>query len=251
MAPSRIPWPPPTSTSRPIPPEVVGGDHVRGLLFGPGGHRGLERRLLLGMAAQVVEEPVPVDVLEGRAAVADGGQGPGRRLVVDLTPGQHRPPHRPGRVRPEALAELGEGEAAALLGQDLLEHQPPQGPGQQVGIGPHGCGELGPGPRPLGQHVGHPEPGRHIQQLGGQEPVGQPPHPHPHRDRRVLVRDPALRPRRVSVHARWGSVTVSCGWRRGRRPGRPAHPRRPGPRWPGRGTRPGSGRPGRRGPAGC
>jgi hypothetical protein len=49
------------------PAEVVGGDHVPGLLLGPAGDRALEDRLLVRVPGQVVEEPVPVDLLEGRA----------------------------------------------------------------------------------------------------------------------------------------------------------------------------------------
>ena len=236
------------------PAEVVGGDHVPGLLFGPGGHRGLERRLLLVMAAQVVEEPVPVDVLEGRAAVADGGHGPGRRLVVDPTPGQHRPPHRSGRVRPEALAELGEGEPAALLlGQDLLEHQPPQGPVSRSGSAPTAEASSAPVRGPSASRSATPSRAATYSSWVVTNPSAS-------RPIRTRTRTAGSGPETwpcgpagcsVPPGPGVGSGVVSCGWRRGRRPGRPARPRRPGPRWPGRGTRPGSGRPGRRGPAGC
>ena len=73
--------------------EVIGGGDVVRLLLGPGGHRSLECRLAVGVPSEMVEEPLPVDMLEGGAALPHGVEQPGR--------GRRSTPRR-GRAPPPA-----------------------------------------------------------------------------------------------------------------------------------------------------
>ena len=101
--------------------EVIGGDDVARLLLGPGGHRSLERRLAVGMPGQMVEEALPVDVLEGGAALPHGVEQPGRRLVVHLAAGERR-----AGPRPQALPNRGEREPPVRPPRPA--HRPSPGP---------------------------------------------------------------------------------------------------------------------------
>jgi hypothetical protein len=78
------------------PRDVVGPDHRAGLGGGPVGHRRMERRPALRLAREVVEERLPVDDLEGRAAGADGVRQARRGRVVELPPCGDRAAQRAG-----------------------------------------------------------------------------------------------------------------------------------------------------------
>jgi hypothetical protein len=180
-------------------------------------HRCLEGGLPIGVTGQVLEESVPVDLLE-------------RRVAPQCRPQQARPPpgsrarREPRSARAATRAcrcagppKLGERKApAVLLGQHLLDHQPAQHPRQRVRR------------RPVrGRVAGHRRDPRNI-------------------------RKPSRRlPGPCGPRSGRPAPIVSSGWRRARRRGRHGRPRRPGRWWPDLGIRRGCGRRPRRGPPGC
>jgi hypothetical protein len=142
----------------------------------------VERGLALGMPGEVVEEALAVDVLVGGAALPHRLQQPGRRVVVHLAPGEGRTVHQA-----QTGSELGEGEPPVLLlGQDVVGHQAPQHAHQGIVVGAHGVGDLGPGPRSVGKHVGDAELRRDVQELGRDEAVDQAHQPPRRRDGGLL-----------------------------------------------------------------
>ena len=149
--------------------EVVGGDDVSRLLFGAGGHRLLKGSLSIGVLGEVVEEPLPVNVLEGGASSLDGLQEPATRGVVHLATGES------GAVdRCEALADRRQGESpVVVLHQHLIGHQAPQDADQRIAVGAHRVGDLLAATGPVGEDIGNAELGRHIEELGGHEAVEQ------------------------------------------------------------------------------
>ncbi len=154
--------------------EVVGRDDVGGLALRAIGHRGLEGRLALRVGREVGEERLAVDVLERRAAFGHRAQEPGGRRPVQLAARHRRRPLRAGHAFAQVLAERREREAAAIvLGEDVVERQPAQHARQGGGLGADGCGDLGAGPRPVGQDVGDAELRGDVEQLGRQVAVDE------------------------------------------------------------------------------
>lgn len=132
------------------------------------------------------EERLAVSVLERGAALGHRAQEPCGRRPVHLAAGQRRCPQGPGDAVAQAFADGGEREAAGpVLRQDIVAHEAAQQPGERVGIGAHRLGDLAPRPRAFGEHVGHSELRRDVEQLGRQVTVDQ-------------AREVALRRRRLS-----------------------------------------------------
>ena len=125
--------------------EVVRGDDVVGLLLGPAGHGALERRLMVGVAGQVLEEALPVDTIERRPSPQHAVQQSGRRAVVQLAPDEGG-----ALQRRESFPHRCEGEPpVALLGEHVVDHQAPQHADQRVAVGTDRVGDLGSAPGPV------------------------------------------------------------------------------------------------------
>ena len=90
-------------------------------------------------------------------------------VVVHLRPGDRR-----AAQRRQARTHGCEREPpVVILGQHVLDHQPAHHPHQGVTIGTHRSGDLGAGPRSVGEDRGDVELGRHVQQLSGEVTVEQ------------------------------------------------------------------------------
>ncbi|GIJ72092.1 hypothetical protein Voc01_070090 [Virgisporangium ochraceum] len=160
------------------PAEVVGGDDVGGLAHRPAGHRALERRLVRGVAVEVLEEAFAVDVLERRPAGAYRVEQTGRGPLVQLAPDDDRAVQRPGDPGAHRRSERGEREpAVVVLGEHLLDDEPAQDPRHGVPVGTHRAPDLRAREGSVGQRVGDAEPRRDVQQLRGQVAVHEPGEP--------------------------------------------------------------------------
>ena len=138
---------------RAVLPEVVRGDHIRGLLLAASRHRSLEERLLLGVVREVLEEPMPVIAVERNTAIRDRLEQAAGRGVIHLAA------HDGRRLEGDQLmAERGELEATVVpLVDHVFEREPPQHAMQQRGVDTDCVRELVGRLRPFGEQRCDPE----------------------------------------------------------------------------------------------
>jgi hypothetical protein len=104
-------------------------------------------------------------MLERDAAVDDRRQQARGGAVVHVASHHDRAAQRTRDAVAQALTKRRQREVAALLGEDVLDHEAPQCTPQRCGIGAHRLRDLGGGAGTAGQDVGNAELGRDVEQL--------------------------------------------------------------------------------------